>query len=337
MATLDDIQQFLTRTGKPVPPTTVERVPLRGPKVEDTIFSPLLSAIHELLTGAEGKKIAKEEQLRRMKQNKMYTGPTMKGIGLNDKINDLLSGRSQNVIGEGPVSAVANLLSGDLDPSIINSAAVNPIGTVYHGTRSEFKFFDPKKFRRKSQPQTRDWIHASVSPTAATKVAREDRDIYNASINVIPIKTHPTDELLNVNDIKYKDLERLNAAMGNRYEAAVRRYKSVMLKASDDTAIEAAKDDLDRISSLRDFILRASQPISMQYAAKTGKLGSNSLFAVMDPRVIKRAGFKGVQYKDIDQKYPAIMFPAFEKLTTPWGTPLTKQANTALLRSIGQK
>ena len=117
MATLDDIQQFLTRTGKPVPPTTVERVPLRGPKVEDTIFSPVLSAIHELLTGAEGKKIAKEEQLRRMKQDKVHTGPTMKGVGMKEKVADFLGGRSQNVMGEGPVSAVANLLSGDLDPT----------------------------------------------------------------------------------------------------------------------------------------------------------------------------------------------------------------------------
>ena len=123
MATLDDIQQFLTRTGKPVPPTTVERVPLRGPKVEDTIFSPLLSAIHELLTSERSKQYTKDAMLKRMKQDNAYTGPTMKGIGLKEKVSDLLGGRSQNVIGEGPVSAVSNLLSGDLDPTTAAGAS----------------------------------------------------------------------------------------------------------------------------------------------------------------------------------------------------------------------
>ena len=123
MATLDDIQQFLTRTGKPVPPTTVERVPLRGPKVEDTIFSPVLSAIHELLTSERSKQYTKDAMLKRMKQDNAYTGPTMKGIGLKEKVSDLLGGRSQNVIGEGPVSAAANLLSGDLDPTTAAGAS----------------------------------------------------------------------------------------------------------------------------------------------------------------------------------------------------------------------
>lgn len=113
---MSGIEGFLTRTGRGTP-AVVEPVPLRGPRVGDTILGDLLGVVGDLVTGRPQREAVKREEQARRKAAGKVTGPTMRGVTLLDQVNDLLGGRAENTLGEGPVSTAMNWGMGEFDPS----------------------------------------------------------------------------------------------------------------------------------------------------------------------------------------------------------------------------
>lgn len=88
----------------------------------------LSSFFHELLTGEESKRLMREDKISRMKADGVDMRPRMKAVTPFDKIKDLIFGRAENTLGEGPVSTAVNMGMGDVDPSNVGKAILPPFG-----------------------------------------------------------------------------------------------------------------------------------------------------------------------------------------------------------------
>lgn len=89
----------------------------------------------ELLTGSEKQRLMREDKNSRMQAAGVETRPTLKAVTWVDKVNDLLGGRAENTIDDGPVATALNMAMGEFDPSSAGGGGGGKAVTVPFGRR----------------------------------------------------------------------------------------------------------------------------------------------------------------------------------------------------------
>lgn len=216
-----------------------------------------------------------------------------------------------------------------LGPDALAGVVISEPGKVFHGTRSAFDFFKPRKYGHPSQPAN-EFVHAAFDPEDAKKVALEARQemaglgrgghhvgadpnspVDQTGLNIIPIQVNKGDEFLNLAHTVGDDFRKLKPVVDHRLEAAKR------LKAFNESKGNFSPGTARKAEKLEQLKRRIEGSQYVDWLGP-GYLQPEDL----DPSIVRKAGFRGVMYNDLGK--PAVMFPETSRLTTPWGTPLTQ-------------